>query len=172
MVWVVVVVAVGCLVMVIGIAALGFLRGGNGQDPATETRELDQLPDVGDPVPMLAVPPEAAEEAALSAPDLGEWADELQHARGELWADELDSPTLYEREYEAQLSYLDQHRACILQQLEPDDYDRVINLGNTDYWSLQKGWLEEWEAHTDRERKRYLRACVRAGWLEPEQIAA
>jgi hypothetical protein len=149
MMWVVVVVAVGCLVMVIGVAALGFLRGDDGmlavrEEDYAETRPVDLV--------VVESADEPADTQAL-LPDLlpepgDEWADELQHARGELMAAEFDPPSAFEAEYERHLTYLDHNcelgQRCPLRRLSDEDFDRCLNWLDMDYWADQEEQHIQW----------------------------
>ena len=158
----VIAVAVVLILVVMRLSWLRHMRGGGDEqgreaDHAAETRQFDQLPDLGDPLPVLAMPAEAPPQEAPDEDDRAddEWAERLHDINAEL-RDIL--PTRQEAEYERHLTWLDHHPACILQDLPEDVYDRCVNLPNDAYWRLRQGWLEAGQVRHAAERARFLAA--------------
>jgi len=92
-----------------------------------------------------------------------EWADEL-HAIGQ---DIAAEPAW---SWRAEVM----HRwkpVLALGQVTEEDVTRFY-LADADYWALRRSEMRAWQAGNDEDEKRYLRSCVRRGWLVMEDLAA
>src|SRR5215469_17073513 len=92
-----------------------------------------------------------------------EYADELQQIRGELMAAEprYDSLALITRIPRWMLDH----------GYTGEDWLR-LNLPDGDYWAIREAEMASWRDGNDEDEKRYLRGCVRKGWLTMEGLAA
>ena len=147
-----------CLVLVIAGCLFAWVRR---QDWYWADDEPEDLPGRGAPAP-------AAGELQIVLPPIEdepgeEYADELQQIRGELMAEEprYDSLAIITRipRYMADRGYT------------AEDWLR-LNLPDGDYWALREAEMKRWQDSHEDDEKRYLRSCVRKGWLVMEELAA
>src|SRR5215472_4918484 len=99
-----------------------------------------------------------ADEAQLD----DEWADELHNIGQDIAAEPAWS-------WRAEVM----HRwkpVLALGEVTEEDVARFY-LDDADYWALRRAEMRAWQAGNDEDEKRYLRSCVRRGWLVMEDLA-
>ena len=113
-------------------------------------------------------PPEYAPDDETDLPPIeeepgDEWADELHNIGQDIAAEPAWS-------WRAEVM----HRwkpVLALGQVTEEDVARFY-LEDGDYWALRRSEMRSWQAGNDEDEKRYLRSCVRRGWLVMEDLAA